>query len=54
MDMNLSRITMGYVWSADMSFKEFVEKNKSCDYEVAYDIYRKIEQRYLQEKYEAA
>lgn len=50
--MNMNKITMGFIWSPDMSFKEFVDKNKSCDYEKAYDIFNKIEERYLQEKHE--
>jgi len=50
--MNMNKITMGFIWNPDMSFKEFVESNKSCDYEKSYEIYKKIEERYLQEKYE--
>lgn len=50
--MNLDKITMGFKWNPDMSFKEFVENNKTCDYEKAFEFYKKIEERYLFEKYE--
>jgi hypothetical protein len=50
--INMNKVTMGFEWEPDMSFKEFITRNKSCDYEKAYDIYKKIEERYLQEKFE--
>ena len=52
-EINMNKVTMGFEWEPDMSFKEFITRNKSCDYEKAYDIYKKIEGRYLQEKFES-
>ena len=48
----ISNVSLGYIWHSDMGFEEFVSRNNLQDERgSAYDIYRKIEIRYIDSKY---
>lgn len=49
--LNMNKITMGFIWNPDMPFDEFMRKNKSYPREEIYELYKKIEYRYIEEKF---
>lgn len=48
----LGRISLGYKWNPDMSYDEFCKKNSNLDKDKSYEVYKFIEQRYIQLRYE--
>lgn len=48
----LSKISLGFNWNPDMSYEEFMSKNKRVSYESGWDLYDKINDRYIKLKYQ--
>jgi hypothetical protein len=48
---NYEHISFGFQWNPEMTFEEFVKLNNIQE-ESAWDIYCKIERKYMIEKYE--
>jgi hypothetical protein len=49
---DLSRISIGYNWNPDMSFEKFCKQNKNIDISNVEEMWKKIELRYIDFKFE--
>ena len=47
-----SKISLGYNWNPEMSFDEFCKANKKICRQDGFDIYEKINERYIHFKFE--
>lgn len=51
--MNNKNITLGFCWNENMSYEDFLLKNKNLRKDsISWEIFNLIEERYTLEKYE--
>lgn len=48
----LLNIALGYIWNPDMSYEDFVVANENLSYQTSHDLYKIINQRYIELKFE--
>jgi len=48
----IQEISLGYVWSPNMSYGEFVKNNPRIHHKKRWSVYNMIEDRYIKEKHE--
>jgi hypothetical protein len=51
-EKELSKISLGFNWTPNMSYEEFVEKNFRVNFTTEFEMYEKINERYIQYVYE--
>lgn len=47
-----NEIALGYNWEPDWDYEYFINRNPELSYNIAYDLYMNIEDRYIQFVYE--